>query len=208
MSQQQYFHQGSACALPIDNVDTDQIIPKQFLTGISRDGFGAALFYDWRYLDDGAPNPDFVLNQPQFQGVSILVAGHNFGCGSSREHAPWALAQFGFKVVVASSFADIFYRNCINNKLLPAQVSTTDLKRLTAVCEQRAEAIKVDLEQQQLVLSNGEAIPFSIASSDRDQLLDDCDFIGVAEQHLDAIDRYENDRATTVPWFMPLSFTV
>jgi 3-isopropylmalate/(R)-2-methylmalate dehydratase small subunit len=204
----QYFHQGSACALPIDNVDTDQIIPKQFLTGISREGFGEALFYDWRYRSDGSPNPDFVLNQPQFQHVSILVAGHNFGCGSSREHAPWALAQFGFKVVVASSFADIFYRNCINNKILPAQISASDLARLTALCQQQAVPIKVDLQQQVLLLINGDAIPFTVTGSDREQLSNDCDFIGVAEQHLDAIDRYENERSAAMPWLMPQSFAV
>ena len=204
----QYFHQGTACALPIDNVDTDQIIPKQFLTGISREGFGEALFYDWRYRSDGSPNPDFVLNQPQFQNVSILVAGHNFGCGSSREHAPWALAQFGFKVIIASSFADIFYRNCINNKILPAQVSASDLAQLTALCAQTATPIKVDLQQQQIVLSSGAAIAFTVAGSDREQLMNDCDFIGVAEQHLEAIERYENERSAAVPWLMPQSFAV
>lgn len=204
----QYFHQGTACALPIDNVDTDQIIPKQFLTGISREGFGEALFYDWRYRSDGSPNPEFVLNQPQFQNVSILVAGHNFGCGSSREHAPWALAQFGFKVVIASSFADIFYRNCINNKILPAQVSATDLTRLSALCQQQAAPIKVDLEQQLVVLDTGATIPFTVARSDREQLSNDCDFIGVAEQHLEAIERYENERSAAVPWLMPQSFAV
>jgi 3-isopropylmalate/(R)-2-methylmalate dehydratase small subunit len=204
----QYFHQGSACALPIDNVDTDQIIPKQFLTGISREGFGEALFYDWRYCNDGSPNPEFVLNQPQFQGVSILVAGHNFGCGSSREHAPWALAQFGFKVVIASSFADIFYRNCINNKILPAQVSASDLAQLSALCEQTPAPIKVDLQQQWLVLNTGATIAFTVAHSDRDQLSNDCDFIGVAEQHLEAIERYENERSAAVPWLMPQSFAV
>lgn len=204
----QYFHQGTACALPIDNVDTDQIIPKQFLTGISREGFGEALFYDWRYRSDGSPNPDFVLNQPQFQKVSILVAGHNFGCGSSREHAPWALAQFGFKVVIASSFADIFYRNCINNKILPAQVSASDLASLSALCQQQAAPIKVDLEQQLVVLDTGATIPFTVARSDREQLSNDCDFIGVAEQHLEAIERYENERSAAVPWLMPQSFAV
>lgn len=204
----QYFHQGTACALPIDNVDTDQIIPKQFLTGISREGFGEALFYDWRYRSDGSPNPDFVLNQPQFQNVSILVAGHNFGCGSSREHAPWALAQFGFKVVIASSFADIFYRNCINNKILPAQVSASDLVQLSALCAQTAAPIKVNLQQQLLVLSSGATIAFTVAPSDREQLMNDCDFIGVAEQHLEAIERYENERSAAEPWLMPQSFAV
>lgn len=204
----QYFHQGSACALPIDNVDTDQIIPKQFLTGISRNGFGEALFYDWRYSDDGAPNPDFVLNQPQYQGVSVLVAGHNFGCGSSREHAPWALAQFGFKVIIASSFADIFYRNCLNNKLLPAVVSPEALQQLNARCSNGAESLTVDLEQQHIVFSDGEQLPFTLAANDREQLLNDCDFIGIAEQHLDAIDLYENERATLTPWFLPYSYSV
>lgn len=204
----QYFHQGRACALPVDHVDTDQIIPKQFLTGVSREGFGAALFYDWRYRSDGAPNPDFVLNQPQFQQVSILVTGQNFGCGSSREHAPWALSQFGFKVLVAPSFADIFYRNCINNKILPAQVAPSDAARLAALCQQTAAAIKVDLARQLLILDDGEAIPFSIARTDREQLENDCDFIGMTERYLDAIDGYENDRSAALPWFMPQSFAV
>ena len=201
----------------MDHVDTDQIIPKQFLTGISREGFGEALFYDWRYLPSEAgqapqPNPDFELNQPRYQGASVLVAGHNFGCGSSREHAPWALSQYGFKVIIASSFADIFYRNCINNKLLPATVSPADLAKLTTHCseypQQPAKVLSIDLERQQIVLESGEKIPFTINPVDRDQLLDDCDFIGVAEQHLDAIDSYENDRARNNPWFMPRSCLV
>lgn len=208
-----YFHQGAACPLAVDNVDTDQIIPKQFLTGVSREGFGEALFYGWRYREDGTKNPDFVLNKPQFNESSVLVAGHNFGCGSSREHAPWALAQFGFKVIVASSFADIFYRNCINNKLLPARVTANALESIQqsisdSADSQQARQINVDLKNQELILANGEVFSFELAFSDREQLLNDNDFIGMAEQYADAIDRYEDSRANDAPWFMPQSFAV
>ena len=112
------FHQGLVAPLDKNNVDTDQIIPKQFLTSTSRDGFDKALFYDWRYLGDGQPDPEFVLNYPQYQGASILLSRDNFGCGSSREHAPWALKQYGFTVIIAESFADIFFNNCANNQML------------------------------------------------------------------------------------------
>ena len=112
------FHRGLLAPLDKNNVDTDQIIPKQFLTSISREGFDKALFYDWRYLENGQPNPEFVLNYPRYQGASVLLTRNNFGCGSSREHAPWALKQYGFKVILAGSFADIFFTNCINNQIL------------------------------------------------------------------------------------------
>ncbi|MBY6064132.1 3-isopropylmalate dehydratase small subunit [Pseudidiomarina sediminum] len=204
----QFFHQGSACALPVNHVDTDQIIPKQFLTGTTRDGFGDALFFDWRYTEDGTPNPDFVLNKPENKGVSVLVSGHNFGCGSSREHAPWALAQFGFKVVIAGSFADIFYRNCINNKLLPAQVDEAALQQLQHYCATAGNQLAIDLAQQQIVLADGSRIAFNISSTDREQLMNDCDFIGIAEQHLDAIDRYETERAGQAPWMLPKGYCV
>lgn len=203
-----YFHQGTACPLTIDNVDTDQIIPKQFLTGITREGFGEALFYDWRYQDDGTKNPEFVLNLPQYEGVSVLIAGHNFGCGSSREHAPWALSQFGFKVIIATSFADIFYRNCINNKVLPARVSTATLQELKRHCAERAETLCIDLAAQHIVMDNERTFNFMLDDTDREQLLDDRDFIGMAEQYADAIDRYEDQRATEAPWFMPASFAI
>lgn len=203
-----YFHQGTACPLAIDNVDTDQIIPKQFLTGITREGFGEALFYDWRYQDDGTKNPEFVLNLPQYEGVSVLIAGHNFGCGSSREHAPWALSQFGFKVIIATSFADIFYRNCINNKVLPARVSTATLQELKRHCAERAETLCIDLAAQHIVMDNERTFNFMLDDTDREQLLDDRDFIGMAEQYADAIDRYEDQRATEAPWFMPASFAI
>lgn len=204
----QFFHQGSACALPVNHVDTDQIIPKQFLTGITRDGFGEALFYDWRYTDNGQPNPDFVLNKPENKGASVLVSGHNFGCGSSREHAPWALAQFGFKVIIAGSFADIFYRNCINNKILPAVVDEAALQQLQEHCATGGQTLAIDLAAQDIVLADGRRIAFTISSTDREQLLNDCDFIGIAEQHLDAIDRYEAARAGQAPWMLPKGYCV
>ncbi|MGM8891933.1 3-isopropylmalate dehydratase small subunit, partial [Psychrobacter sp. 1Y1] len=127
-------HTGLAVILDSANVDTDQIIPKQFLSKVTRDGFGVHLFHDWRYLDDAGdkPNPDFTLNKPRYKGASVLVSQENFGCGSSREHAPWALADFGFKVIIAPSFADIFYGNSINNGLLPVKLADAEVKQLMA----------------------------------------------------------------------------
>ncbi len=192
------FHQGKVAPLDVNNVDTDQIIPKQFLTSVSRDGFGEALFYDWRYIADGAPNPEFVLNAERYQGASVLLSRENFGCGSSREHAPWALKQYGFEVIIASSFADIFFNNCINNQMLPLKLSETQIERLFVLSsgEDAAEA-KVDL-QQQFVEVAGERFAFDIDTAIKERLLSGLDFIGVTEQYLPQIEAYEAQN--TVSW--------
>src|SRR5512137_1824540 len=152
-------------ALPVNNVDTDQIIPARYLKVTDKAGLGAALFSDWRYSADGSPKPDFVLNQPQAQGATVLLTGDNFGCGSSREHAPWALLGFGFRAVVATSFADIFHNNSLKNGLLPIQVSPQTHKALLAQLEADPEAhLVVDLDEQVLVLPDGQAVGFPIDS--------------------------------------------
>lgn len=192
------FHQGKVAPLDVNNVDTDQIIPKQFLTSVSRDGFGEALFYDWRYIADGAPNPEFVLNAERYQGASVLLSRENFGCGSSREHAPWALKQYGFEVIIASSFADIFFNNCINNQMLPLKLSETQIERLFVLsCGEEAAEAKVDL-QQQFVEVAGEHFAFDIDTAIKERLLSGLDFIGVTEQYLPQIEAYEAQN--TVSW--------
>lgn len=173
-------HTGRVCPLDQANVDTDQIIPKQFLTGIGRTGYGKHLFHDWRYLDqhEQVPNPDFVLNQPQYAGASILLTRENFGCGSSREHAPWALADYGFCVVIAPSFADIFYGNCINNQLLPVVLAPAMVEALMIeVLDDPQLHVEVDLQTQE-VRTKGRSSPFSIAEHHRRSLLTGLDAIG------------------------------
>ena len=174
--------------VPLDraNVDTDQIIPKQFLKRIERTGFGEFLFYDWRYLPDGQLNPSFVLNQPRYQGASILVADKNFGCGSSREHAPWALGEFGFRVIIAPSFADIFANNCFKNGMLPITLPAEQVRELM----QRNE-LTVDLEQQTIEGANGLSISFMIPEFQRYCLLEGLDDIGLTLRYEGAIREYE-----------------
>ena len=185
-------HVGLAAPLNRLNVDTDQIIPKQFLKRIERTGFGQFLFYDWRFLDNGDPNPDFVLNDPRYQEASILVAGANFGCGSSREHAPWALQQYGFKAVIAPSFADIFRNNCYKNGLLPIALSddvTVDLmKQIEA---QEGYRLMIDLETQQVVQPDGTSHPFEIGDFEKHCLLNGLDEIGWTLQFDEQISAYE-----------------
>ncbi|MBX6365160.1 MAG: 3-isopropylmalate dehydratase small subunit [Gemmatimonadetes bacterium] len=170
---------GRAVALPIDGIDTDQIIPARFLTTTGKDGLGAALFADWRYGPDGAPKPDFPLNRPEAAGARILVAGDNFGCGSSREHAPWALLGWGFRAVVSPSFADIFRNNALGNGLLPIQVTVDAHERILALvgADPRAE-LAVDLEAQTLTLPDGTAIGFPIDPFARHCLLQGVDRLG------------------------------
>jgi len=195
------FHQGLVCPLDKNNVDTDQIIPKQFLTSVERDGFDKALFYDWRYLDDGSANPEFVLNFPQYQGASVLLTRENFGCGSSREHAPWALKQYGFQVVIAPSFADIFYNNCINNQIIPAKISPVQVDNLFNLCQTVEQLqLQVDLKNQQLLVSGEDAIPFDISPDVRDRLLKNLDFIGVTEEFNEQISAFENALEASRPW--------
>lgn len=173
-------HTGTAVPLDQANVDTDQIIPKQFLTAVTRSGYGKHLFHDWRYLDlhEQEPNPDFVLNKPEHQGASILLTRQNFGCGSSREHAPWSLTDYGFKVVIAPNFADIFYANSINNQLLPVKLSDTQMDALfSAVHQDPATPISVNLFDQQ-VICNGEKYHFDIDPAHKNSLLKGLDAIG------------------------------
>jgi 3-isopropylmalate/(R)-2-methylmalate dehydratase small subunit len=184
---------GIAAALDRVNVDTDQIIPKQFLKRIERTGFGEFLFYDWRYLADGnTPDPAFELNTPALRGAAILIAGKNFGCGSSREHAPWALAQYGFRAILAPSYADIFYNNCFKNGILPVTLPEETVRSLMA----RASAnpgltLTVDLESQRITDAECLSIPFSIDPFRRHCLLNGLDDIGLTLQHADKIAAFE-----------------
>ena len=197
---------------PLDraNVDTDQIIPKQFLKSIKRTGFGPNLFDEWRYLDEGFPgqdssqrpkNEDFVLNQARYQGASILLTRRNFGCGSSREHAPWALMDFGFKAIIAPSFADIFYNNCFKNGLLPIVLSEDNVGALFRAVEgKEGFRITIDLEQQQVIPENGEPLPFEIDEFRKHCLLNGLDEIGLTLNEADTIRAYEARRAEREPW--------
>jgi 3-isopropylmalate/(R)-2-methylmalate dehydratase small subunit len=188
-------HTGSAMPLNQANVDTDQIIPKQFLTAVTKSGYGKHLFHDWRYLDqhEQVPNPDFVLNKPEYQGASVLLTRENFGCGSSREHAPWSLDDYGFKVVIGTSFADIFYGNCINNQLLPVQLTNSQMDQLFDLVISDASAqITVHLEQQNV--SVGElSFTFDIAEQHKTNLLKGLDAIGQTLELNDKITEFENN---------------
>jgi len=185
-------HTGLVAPLDRANVDTDQIIPKQFLKRIERTGFGQFLFYDWRYLPDGQPNPSFVLNEPRYKGASILVTDKNFGCGSSREHAPWALDEFGFRVIIAPSFADIFSNNCFKNGMLPVALPVDEIMRRAQEIE--GYRLTVDLETQMVADENGLSMPFMIGSFQRYCLLEGLDDIGLTLRHEEAIKAYEASR--------------
>tara|TARA_R110000868_G_scaffold132101_1_gene342590 strand:+ start:1820 stop:2431 length:612 start_codon:yes stop_codon:yes gene_type:complete len=188
-------HTGKAMPLNQANVDTDQIIPKQFLTAVTKSGYGKHLFHDWRYLDqhEQVPNPDFVFNKVEHQGASVLLTRENFGCGSSREHAPWSLDDYGFKVVIATSFADIFYGNCINNQLLPVQLTSEQMDQLFAVVEKDAAAqITINLEEQSVKI--GElSFTFEIAEQHKTNLLKGLDAIGQTLELDDKITAFENN---------------
>jgi 3-isopropylmalate/(R)-2-methylmalate dehydratase small subunit len=190
-------HTGRVALLDRANVDTDQIIPKQFLKRIERTGFGDFLFYDWRYLPNGEVNTSFSLNEPRYSGASILVTGKNFGCGSSREHAPWALADYGFRAIIAPSFADIFANNCQKNGLLPVVLSESEVAELA----RRAREIEdyqatVDLQTRLVTDSQGFSAVFAIDAFQRECLLEGLDDIGLTLQHESEISAYENQRPT------------
>jgi len=188
-------HTGLVAPLDRANVDTDQIIPKQFLKRIERTGFGEFLFFDWRYSPDGKLNPSFVLNEPRYQGASILVAGKNFGCGSSREHAPWALAEYGFRVVIASSFADIFANNCFKNGMLAVALPEAGVAELMNRAQQNnGYELTVDLERQLLEDSGGLSISFSVGDFQRYCLLEGLDDIALTLRHEDQIKAFEASR--------------
>jgi len=191
------FRQHTGLVAPLDraNVDTDQIIPKQFLKRIERTGFGQFLFFDWRYLADGEPNPSFILNEPRFQGASILVVGKNFGCGSSREHAPWALAEYGFRVIIAPSFADIFSNNCFKNGMLPITLPESDVEELM----KRAltnEGYQLTVNLEKLSIEDGQDFSreFKVGDFQRYCLLEGLDDIGLTLKHEALIDSFESSR--------------
>ena len=202
--------EGIAAPLDRANVDTDAIIPKQFLKSIHRSGFGPNLFDAWRYLDHGEPgmdhrqrlqNPDFILNRPRYQGAKILLARENFGCGSSREHAPWALRDYGFLAIIAPSFADIFYNNCFKNGMLPIVLDAATVDRLfheADACE--GYTLTVDLARQTVVTPGGESIPFAVDAFRKDCLLNGLDDIGLTLRHVDEIKAYEARRRREEPW--------
>ena len=185
-------HTGLVAAMDRSDVDTDQIIPKQFLKRIERTGFGQFLFLDWRFLDDGSENPDFELNRPEVQGASVLLARRNFGCGSSREHAPWALGDYGFRVLIAPSFADIFYNNCFKNGILPVRLSLAEVDDLFhRAADHPGYRLSTDLEACRLSDQHGLALPFQIDPFRRDSLLNGLDDIALTQQHEEKIEQYE-----------------
>ena len=193
-------HTGLVAPLDRVDVDTDQIIPKQFLKSIARTGFDAGLFFDWRFQPDGSPNPDFVLNKPEYQGASILVSGRNFGSGSSREHAPWALQQFGFRVVIAPSFADIFRNNCYQNGLLPVVLPDTLVRQLLdRAASQAGYRLAIDLENQTVADERDTLASFDIDPAVKHRLLNGLDDIGLTLQHADAIESFEQHRPAFLP---------
>lgn len=206
------FEKITGLVAPMDraNVDTDAIIPKQFLKSIKRSGFGPNLFDEWRYLDHGEPgkdnsgrplNPDFVLNQPRYQGASVLLGRENFGCGSSREHAPWALLDYGFRVVIAPSFADIFYNNCFKNSILPIIVSKQELDDLmTEIAGNEGVEFEIDLENQQISTAAGTVINFEIDAFRKENLLKGLDDIGLTMQNIDKISAFEQRQKQAMPW--------
>ena len=181
--------------IPSDNIDTDQIIPARFLKTISKDGLGDQLFYDWRYDAAGKPNPDFILNQPAFRGRQVLLAGDNFGCGSSREHAPWALTQYGFRAVVSTSFADIFKQNSLKNSLLPVVVPAEVQAWLFAHPD---TVVRIDLETRSLRLDDGRSIEFPVDEFSRHCLLEGVDELGYILQQAEAIQAFEAGHAAAV----------
>ena len=192
---------GVAAPLPVVNIDTDMIIPKDYLKTIKRTGLGKGLFAEARFHEDGSLNEDFVLNKPAYQNATILVAGDNFGCGSSREHAPWALLDFGIRCVISTSFADIFYNNCFKNGILPIVVSQEDLDKLMDDAGRGSNAIlTVDLEAQEITGPDGGRIGFEIDAFRRHCLLNGLDDIGLTLEKATAIDSFEKQNASSRPW--------
>jgi 3-isopropylmalate/(R)-2-methylmalate dehydratase small subunit len=203
-------HRGIVAPLDRANVDTDAIIPKQFLKSINRSGFGPNLFDEWRYLDRGEPgqdatarkpNPDFVLNQPRYQGASILLTRENFGCGSSREHAPWAIDQYGFRALIAPSFADIFFNNCFKNGLLPIQLPPMTVAKLfDEVAAFNGYALTIDLPRQVIVKPDGSELAFDVQPFRKQCLVNGWDDIGLTLRHADKIRAFEAERLARQPW--------
>lgn len=191
-------HTGKAAVLNRINVDTDQIIPKQFLKRIERTGYGRFAFFDWRYDANGEPNPEFELNQPVYQGASILIAGENFGCGSSREHAPWALDDYGFKIIIAPSFADIFHQNCFKNGMLPIRMPYDNWKQLVGQYENQSLQMTVDLENQLIHDSEGNQISFEVDPHWKEMLINGYDEISLTLLLEDEIKQFESQRSSWI----------
>ncbi len=203
----QPFIQHQGLVLPLDrvNVDTDQMIPKQFLKWLTREGYGRVLFYDWRYLPGEKPNPDFVLNFPRYKGASILLARTNFGCGSSREHAPWGVKDYGFRAIIAPSYADIFYNNCFKNGILPAILSESEVDQLFQQTESEVGySLSIDLPTQTIKDNYGHTYNFEIAPSRKEVLLKGLDDIGQSLQHAPEITNYEHTHNSTATMFDPV----
>ena len=186
--------------LPLANIDTDQIIPKQFLKTVDRKGLAKGLFYDLRFDEEGKAKPEFVLNQPAYKGAGVLIAGDNFGCGSSREHAPWALMDFGIKAVISTSFADIFYNNCFQNGLLPVVLSAVEVQQLMDEARGGNHVVSVDLETQTVTSPSGKVFAFQIDPQRRQKMLQGLDAIGETLSKAPSIDTYEARRALAQPW--------
>jgi 3-isopropylmalate/(R)-2-methylmalate dehydratase small subunit len=186
--------------LPLANIDTDQIIPKQFLKTVDRIGLARGLFYDLRFDEQGREKPDFVLNRPEYKGAGVLVTGDNFGCGSSREHAPWALIDFGVRCVISTSFADIFYNNCFQNGLLPVVLTPDEVQALMEEAKGGNHTVTVDLEAQTVISPSGRRFTFEIDAQRKDKMLRGLDAIGETLQQASAIDVYEMKRALGQPW--------
>ena len=194
-------HTSIAALLNRSNVDTDQIIPKQFLKRVERTGFGIHLFNDWRYLQDGSPNPDFELNKAAFQGARILVTGENFGCGSSREHAPWAIADYGFNTIISTSYADIFFNNCFKNGILPIVVSRSELDTLMGeIIANEGARFTVDLEEQIVQTEGGSLLRFAIDDFRKKNLLKGLDEIGLTLEFDKRIGAFEARQKAQLPW--------
>ena len=193
--------EGVAAPLKIINVDTDMIIPKQYLKTIKRTGLGKGLFSEQRYKDDGSENPDFVLNKPSYRNAKVIVAGDNFGCGSSREHAPWALLDYGIRCVISTSFGDIFYNNCFKNGILPIRVSQEDLDKLFDDADRGSNAtLTIDLQKQEIRGPDGGTVTFEIDAHRKHCLLNGLDDIGLTMEKRPAIDSYESKAKETMPW--------
>lgn len=199
-------HTGLVAPLDRVNVDTDQMVPKQFLKWVTREGYGRVLFFDWRYLDDGVtPNPQFPLNWPRYKGASVLLARANFGCGSSREHAPWAILDYGFHAIIATSFADIFYNNCFKNGILPVTLPDTEVNELFRRAENNeGYRLTVDLESQAVTDESGLRSSFQVDAYRRQCLLNGWDDIGLSLRHEDRITAYEKERQPKAVMYEPV----
>ncbi len=194
-------HKSIAALMNRNNVDTDQIVPKQFLKKVQRTGFGAHLFHDWRFNADGTDDPSFELNNPAFKGASILVTGDNFGCGSSREHAPWAIADYGFNTIISTSYADIFFNNCFKNSILPIVVDSQTLSALMEEIEvNQGASFEVDLVNQKVSTPAGNDFHFDVDPVQKHNLLEGLDDISMTLEHLDKINHFEENQKQTLPW--------